>query len=293
MRKRYLHNCYGESDAFWDQNWEGDGWMNVSTPPPVWPRLASRMMNYLRPEMLLLEGGCGDGRYVRYFTDHGVKTIGIDFARRTVRKINDHMPDLDVRVGDIRNIAFPDGHFDGYYSGGVIEHFEDGVAPQLAEAYRVLKDGGHLFVTVPHMNLSRHCAAVVFPTRTKLDLDGRRSCHTERLREFRVDPAPDDYHFHEYVFSTREMRTFLSQHRFRIVEEMCFSSSFGLCDIEGYRSLVGAGRKHRTIINRLFAIPVRCVRVIEDSPSLPGRAVSGIVGEAFGNLKLYVCRAEK
>lgn len=293
MRKRYLHDSYGKNDSFWDRAWDGDWRQKISDPPPVFPCLVNRMRKYLKPGMLLLEGGCGDGRYVRYFTDLGFKTIGVDFARTTVHKINEFLPNLDVRVGDIRKLDFTDNYFDAYYSGGVIEHFEDGIGPQLAEAHRVLKKGGYFFVTVPHMNLSRKCAAAFYPTRTKLDLDGRKSFHKESLRDFRVEQPPGGFHFHEYVFTTAEMRGFLSKHGFKIVEDMSFSSMFGLYDIEIYRHLVGVSLKHRTIINKVFAIPLRCIHLIENSKSFPSGVFSNMLGTAFGNLKLYVCRSEK
>lgn len=293
MRKRYLHNKYGKREEFWDKNWDGDWERKLAISPPVNSCLVTCVMKYLKPNMLLLEGGCGDARYVRHFTDLGVKTVGVDFARATVQRINEHLPNLDVRVGDIRNLDFPEDFFDGYYSGGVIEHFEDGVDPQLAEAHRVLKAGGYFFVTVPHMNLSRRCAAVCFSTRMKIDLDGRKSYHKERVHEFRVEDPPEGFHFHEYVFSTAEMRGFLSSHGFSIVAEMCFSSPFGLLDIEFYHRLIGAGRTQRTIFNKMFAIPLRCARLVEGSDSFFCRVLSDTLGIVFGNLKLYVCRTEK
>lgn len=243
--------------------------------------------------MLLLEGGCGDGRYVRCFTNLGVKTIGVDFARTTVKRINELLPDLDVRVGDIRNLEFPDGHFDSYFSGGVIEHFEDGVALQLSEAHRILRDGGYFFVTVPHMNLSRLVAGAMFRSRTKLDLDGRFSYHKEGVSDFIVEAAPNGFHFHEYVFTSREMQSYLANYGFSIVEEMCFSSPSGLCDIELYRRLIGADLGQRKMLNKFFAIPLKCMRTIEENKSFLGRVLSDTMGIAFGNLKLYICRKDR
>jgi len=293
VRKRYLHDCYGQDDAFWDQNWDGDWQQKCSTPPEVRHELIGTMMRHLKPGMRLLEGGCGDGRYVRHLSGLGIETVGVDFARATVEKINALFPELDVRVGDIRNLDFPDNHFDGYYSGGVIEHFEDGVDRQLAEACRVLKSGGYFFVTVPHMNLSRRWASAVMPTRRKIDLDGRISYHKERLREFRIDGPANDFHFHEYVFTTSEMRRFLTAHGFRIVEQRCFSAASGLCDIEPYRKLAKIACADRTILNKVFAVPLRCVRTIEGNPSPAGDVAGRMLAAVFGNMKLYVCRTEK
>jgi len=78
---------------------------------------------------------------------------------------------------------------------------------------------------------------------------------------------------------------------FDVVEEMCFSSDHGLLDIEFYRRLVGVGLKNRTIANKIFSVPLRLVRVVEDRTSFLCNVVSDAFGAVFGNLKLYVCRA--
>jgi len=292
MRKRYLHDFYGENDIFWDRNWDGDWRQKCLEPPPVMFRLVTSIKRYLRPDMLLLEGGCGDGRYLRFFNELGVKTVGVDFAHTTVQKINEFLPNLEVHVGDIRKLNFPDRYFDAYYSGGVIEHFEDGVAPQLAEAYRVLKNQGYFFVTVPHMNLTRRCAALVFPVRYKFDLDGRSSYHKENVNNFFIESPPDGFHFHEYVFTSDEIRKSLANHGFNVVEEICFSSPHGMVDISPYRRLIRAGQTQRTIIDKFFAIPLKYMRKIEDSRSVLTHKLSNMLGLIFGNLKLYVCIKE-
>ena len=293
MRKIFLHDTYGENELFWNRIWDNDWERKCTSPPQVMPALVARIGKYLKPDMLLLEGGCGDARYVRYFEELGVRTIGIDYARSTVIRINDLFPDLDVREGDIRNLEFPDNSFDAYYSGGVIEHFEDGIGPQLAEAHRVVKNGGYFFVTVPHMNLSRRCEAMVFSVREKTGLNGWRSFHREGLQHFITDSPPKDFHFHEYFFSSCEMRTFLSAYGFRIVDEMPFSSTHGLCDIALYRKLIGADRPNRTMVNKLFAAPLRSIRNMEDSQALSDSFLGSMFGWVFGNLKLYVCLVEK
>jgi 2-polyprenyl-3-methyl-5-hydroxy-6-metoxy-1,4-benzoquinol methylase len=71
----------------------------------------------------ILEGGCGDGHLVDAMNYWGYKVVGVDFAPKTVAKIKEVMPGLDVRLGDVQALDFEDEYFDGYWSMGVIEHF--------------------------------------------------------------------------------------------------------------------------------------------------------------------------
>ncbi|MEM2890824.1 MAG: class I SAM-dependent methyltransferase, partial [Candidatus Hadarchaeum sp.] len=137
MRKRYLADEYGEGQSFWDNTWQ-KSWTQFNPEPPLDNVLVKIILNYIKPGMRILEGGCGDGRYVKYFANTGFEVIGIDFSIETVKRLNELFPLLDIRVGDVRHLDFPDFFFDAYYSGGVIEHFEDGVETQLSEANRVL-----------------------------------------------------------------------------------------------------------------------------------------------------------
>lgn len=42
---------------------------------------------------------------------NGYTAFGVDFAERTVRKINEYFPELNVTVGDVRDLKFEDDFF--------------------------------------------------------------------------------------------------------------------------------------------------------------------------------------
>lgn len=131
---------------FWDARWEREG-----PPPPISPKddVIVVTKKHLPPGARVLEGGCGRANKVKALADAGYDAVGVDFAQETVEQARRHYPDIDVRQGDVRNLDFPDGHFDGYWSIGVIEHFWEGYDAILADAARVLRPGGYLFLTAP------------------------------------------------------------------------------------------------------------------------------------------------
>src|SRR5205085_6450543 len=134
---------------FWDQHWNEEG------EPPRRNRrddVVTVSRSHLSPGSRILEGGCGRGDKVKALADAGFCAIGVDFAEQSVRQAKLHFSDLDIRLGDVRALDFPDQTFDGYWSVGVIEHFWNGYGEILAEAARVLKQRGMLFLTAPWLS---------------------------------------------------------------------------------------------------------------------------------------------
>ena len=139
------------SSEFWDDQWSA-GSISKRIESTRNPIITGKTKKYLRKGSRVLEGGCGQGQYVYLLEKAGFVTTGVDYAKRTVAKINEHYPSLDIRYDDVRNMAFKDALFDGYWSFGVIEHFYDGYDAIITEMKRVLRQKGYLFMTVPTMS---------------------------------------------------------------------------------------------------------------------------------------------
>lgn len=131
---------------FWDSHWQAEG-----KPPAVSGRddVVVVTRKYLARGSRILEGGCGRANKVNAMVDAGFCAIGIDFALASVEQAKLDYPNLDIRHGDVRSLEFPDGALDGYWSIGVIEHFWEGYGSIIAEAARVLKPNGFLFLSAP------------------------------------------------------------------------------------------------------------------------------------------------
>ena len=292
--KRYLRDSAGTMPEFWEGIWQHSPTTMKALAAQADARLVRECSRHLPPKAKLLEGGCGSGSYLARFAEMGYQVVGVDFAQRTVARLNAALPDLDVLVGDIRDLPFPNNTFDAYYSGGVIEHFEDGLMPQIEEAYRVLKAGGVFLVTVPYLNVSRNLSARWFGNRVKIDLDGRDT-YIETLVDFKPGTAseneiPADYVFHEYVLPATYMRRVLTQAGFIVEGEMPFSSRWGLLDLERVRRLAGIGLQHRHAGHRMAAALLRLVEYIERKDGALFEATANLIGWLVGNLRLYVAR---
>lgn len=287
---RYLRDCAGPSPAFWDEVWRHSPTDLDALAAQADPRLVRKCTEYLSPQATILEGGCGSGSYLAAFSKLGYRVVGVDFAPQTVRRLKQWFPALDVRQGDIRHLPFDRNSFDAYYSGGVIEHFVDGLEPQIAEARRVLKTGGVFLVTVPYLNPVRRLAAWLFGPREKMDLDGRDTFIAISYGDPPVGRLhgvpPDGYVFHEYVLAPNRMRRMLADSGFVVEDEMPFSARWGLLDVGPLRRLAGIGLARRHIGNKIGAAPLRIVDVLERNAN----SLAHLIGVVVGNLRLYVAR---
>ena len=98
---------------------------------------------------LVLDAGCGMGRYLRVVAEAGALAVGIDLSRavEAARDLTREWPGVSVAQGDLLRLPFGEGSFDHVYSLGVLDHTPD---PRRAflELARLLKPGGRIAIWV-------------------------------------------------------------------------------------------------------------------------------------------------
>jgi len=110
---------------------------------------------FLSKNGLVLESGCGLGKWVLFFKNRGFKIIGCDIDYQALTSAKDYDPSAYLIRADVHNLPFKDCLFDAIISLGVIEHFKNGPHKILEETKRLLKPNGLLFVAVPHNSFFR------------------------------------------------------------------------------------------------------------------------------------------
>ncbi|MCB9436196.1 MAG: class I SAM-dependent methyltransferase [Anaerolineales bacterium] len=104
---------------------------------------------------VILDAGCGRGFYLNYYRYVSkVKLVGLELDEIIIRKAQTNvgdLPDITLVQANLYHLPFPDNTFHAVIMSEILEHVDDD-ARALREAYRVLKPGGVVVMTVPNAN---------------------------------------------------------------------------------------------------------------------------------------------
>lgn len=113
----------------------------------LWQFQKKGLRQYLRTleikTPLVLDVGCGRGRYAELFGDN---YIGIDNDENKIKKAS-RRRSARFEVMNATRLVFPDNHFDLAFSIAVFHHLAQHEVPQaFQEMARVTKSGGHILL---------------------------------------------------------------------------------------------------------------------------------------------------
>ncbi len=152
---------YDSTRQAWEDIWQG-ATVAIELETAGYRRAQQTMqayLPYLSRDDLILEAGSGLGAVVITLQRMGYNAVGLDYAVNALHTSRQHTPDLPLLAGDVHTLPFVDSSVGAYLSFGVLEHFEHGMQPALSEAYRVLKAGGVLVLTIPYPNVVQQLVA--------------------------------------------------------------------------------------------------------------------------------------
>lgn len=105
----------------------------------------------------VLDIGCGYGWSELSFLERGVKKLsGVEVSEDSLKTIKQNIKDerLVLKSGDAANLPFENELFDTVVAWEVIEHIPKNTEPLMfKEVYRVLKPGGHFYLSTPRKSL--------------------------------------------------------------------------------------------------------------------------------------------
>ena len=138
----------------------------------VWPEIAFLFEKFLKRGDVVLDLGCGNGRWVETFKKQEVEYFGLDNSEKLIQIAKARYPDVNFIKADALNLPFPDNHFDKVYSVAVFHQIpsEEFRLRFLEEAKRVLKPNGLFILTVWKFHQKKTIFSLLKYTILKLSL---------------------------------------------------------------------------------------------------------------------------
>jgi SAM-dependent methyltransferase len=238
MQREFYYDNKPHSEM-WDKMWSSRTieqeleTCTIESPP------RNLFLNYLSKVDKIIDAGCGFGKWVVFLHRLGYNIWGIDNNELAISKLKNFDDTLQVDLGDIFAIPYPDNYFDAYISMGVIEHFEEGPNKVLNEAFRLIRPRGLIFVSVPTVNIIRKLirrslrnTINYFLISLKILKSGtpgkkfKEFIYTlsyplpEKIKKILMRKRERYYHFMEYRYSKHELESFLNKAGFEIIETL-------------------------------------------------------------------------
>jgi len=305
MRKKYVLASLENKEKYWDKNWKNAS-IKASVRFCEMDPLGEIFDKYFPRCGKILEAGCGLGQHVINYRRRGYDIEGIDFSRETIEKILKFDNTLPVQVADVTELPYRDNYFKACYSGGVVEHFEEGPDKALKEAHRVLMPDGILIIKVPYFNHFRRFnpfRTLLFKNDIQIDADGKKVKYIFSKKPEKGDSPFPGYIFHEYYFQKDEFADFLQKNKFRIIYTQGISLSWGLKDMSLFRAPFSPLTKEKQTesvkVDKKYTFPgafkkyVKKIVISEKSDNFLEKAFLLSLQRVFGNLILFVCKTVK
>lgn len=184
---------------FWPAYWKSGAGHFDTRYIPEYPILTAR----LRPTDTVLDIGCGRGDLVRELLTNGYRARGIDFDADSILDSVEHQGHFPSDIGDLNHLPYKDNTFDAVLLAGTIEHVYAGPQAGFSEAYRVLRPGGFLVLTIPYINFVRKLLLPVY------------FCRDAVMSRY---PNERQRRFFQWVFTYEEVKHMLAAARFSICD---------------------------------------------------------------------------
>jgi SAM-dependent methyltransferase len=129
----------------WSVHYDEPGNPLIEVEEPIVRRILAAL-----PPGKALDAACGTGRHARYLAELGHQVTGVDSSPDMLAHARVHLPDADLREGDLHELPLPDGELDLVVCGLALTHVP-ALGPVLAEFARVLRPGGRLVISDVHV----------------------------------------------------------------------------------------------------------------------------------------------
>ncbi len=96
---------------------------------------------------LVLDCGCGTGRFADLFEQRGARVVGMDTSENMIKITKKKVPSAEFIIGDMLNTPFKERQFDIVVCSQVLTHLHEYKKP-LLEMKRIIKENGTIIIDI-------------------------------------------------------------------------------------------------------------------------------------------------
>lgn len=96
---------------------------------------------------LMLDCGCGTGRFADLFEQRGARVVGMDTSENMIKIAKKKVPSAEFVIGDVFNMPFKERQFDILVCSQVLTHLHEYKKP-LLEMKRIIKENGTITIDI-------------------------------------------------------------------------------------------------------------------------------------------------
>lgn len=101
--------------------------------------------------------GCGEGHLTRMISERGLDVLGVDISKEKIERAHQFYPELEFVLCDIARLELAEASFDTAVIAEVLEHVPEAQGQEMLDkAWRLLREGGRLIVSVPNQDCIPH-----------------------------------------------------------------------------------------------------------------------------------------
>jgi ubiquinone/menaquinone biosynthesis C-methylase UbiE len=143
-RKEIVHKFYNNFAKDYDESRYKSEEQKITSD--ITKQIVSELLNNIRGS-LILDCGCGTGRFTDFFIKKNARVIGIDMSENMLKIAKKKIPSATFIKADIFSLPFKNKIFDAVICSEVLTHLHSYKEP-LLEMKRVLKDEGIIIIDI-------------------------------------------------------------------------------------------------------------------------------------------------
>jgi ubiquinone/menaquinone biosynthesis C-methylase UbiE len=133
-----------------------------------------KAVEFLKKQNLekILDLGCGTGRHITYLLQKGFRVYGCDSSENALKIAKEIIPEAEFRTCDMTSLPYENNFFDGVICHFVIQHGKIAdIKKAVSEIYRVLRNGGILYLSVISTEHSEYSTGEEIEPNTRINID--------------------------------------------------------------------------------------------------------------------------